>query len=139
MLNFLQVTNQLPSSTLNNPYSTETFNSYVFQQLKWSILYIILSGMARSWAACYLLHPTTTPTPTLFCVDIINVWSLTCFYDKISVVLLATPCLCWNYLSKIMLNENIQLSVFYQVFSKMHFISTRKLSAWNCHFEVSET
>ena len=38
--NFSQVTNQLPSSTLTNPYSIETFNSYVILQLFYNLSFL---------------------------------------------------------------------------------------------------
>ena len=83
-----------------------------------------------------VLLSTLSPTPIR--VNIINVWSLTCFYDQISIVVLSIHCLSCNYLRKIILNENIQVSLLYKVFSEMHFISKRKLSAWSCHFKVCE-
>ena len=139
MFSFSQVTNQLTSSTLNNPCSTETFNSihYSATDIKNFIYYPFWN--CKVMGSMILSTPPPLIPPPLFCVGIINVWFLTCFYDQISIVLLCISCLCCNFLSKIILNENIQASVFYKAFSKMHFISARKLSVWSCHFEVSET
>ena len=93
----------------------------------WNEEFYILSFLnARWWAAWYFL-PTPTPCGHhgLLWSDI---YSATIYFLSFC-----------NYLSKVILNENIQASVFYQAFSKMRFISTRKLSVWSCHFEVSKT
>ena len=105
---------------------TETFNSicYSATEMKNSIYYPF-------WMQGDGQHDTFSPP--LLRVNIMD------FYDQISIVLLSISCLCCNYLSKVILNENIQASVFYQAFSKMRFISTSKLSVWSCHFEVSKT
>ena len=105
LFNFSQVTNQLTSPTLNNPCSTETFNSirYSATEIKNSIHYPFWDCKVMG---LMILSIPPIP-PTLFRVGIINMWSLTCLYDQISIVLLSISCLCCDYLSKMILNENI--------------------------------
>ena len=110
--NFSEVTNQLPSSTLNNPCSNETFNliRYSATERKNSIYYPFWN--CRVIGSMILSSPRAL---SLFRLDIKDMWSLTCFCDQISIVLLSISCLYCNYLSKIILNENIQAFVFYKV------------------------